>query len=309
MILIVSSQGDSSTSKVIEWIKSKNKNVEVVRIDDDLGYSVSFKGKDIFVNIHHGNKIIKLDDITAYWYRRGRIRFKYAGNKFFKLGDEEENVLEQYIECKLLDKRSLGGFQTVDPNKLIVLEEATKIGISIPDSYFFESYKDMIDFKDGELITKNYLQTSMFDFSDGTLLIYTNPVKIKSRSNIKFAPSFFQKKIEKLFELRIFYLYGEFYSMAIFSQADKQTSLDFRRYNHKIPNKRVPFSLPQDIEHKLNELMNKLKMDTGSIDMIVSTENEYVFLEVNPIGQFGMVSYPCNYHLEEVIANYLLNEK
>jgi D-alanine-D-alanine ligase-like ATP-grasp enzyme len=51
--------------------------------------------------------------------------------------------------------------------------------------------------------------------------------------------------------------------------------------------------------------MNKLDLNCGSIDMIVTPKNEYVFLEVNPVGQFGMVSYPCNYNLEKKIAEYL----
>jgi hypothetical protein len=39
--------------------------------------------------------------------------------------------------------------------------------------------------------------------------------------------------------------------------------------------------------------------------MIVTPEGEYVFLEVNPTGQFGWVSDNCNYYLEEKIANHL----
>jgi hypothetical protein len=41
--------------------------------------------------------------------------------------------------------------------------------------------------------------------------------------------------------------------------------------------------------------------------MIVTPEKKYIFLEVNPIGQFNQVSIPCNYAIEEKIANYLLN--
>ena len=55
--------------------------------------------------------------------------------------------------------------------------------------------------------------------------------------------------------------------------------------------------------------MEALGLVMGSIDLIRSTEKEYVFLEVNPSGQFEMVSLPCNYHLEEKIANYLIRKK
>ena len=57
-----------------------------------------------------------------------------------------------------------------------------------------------------------------------------------------FAPSLFQSKIEKKYEIRSFYLKGKFYSMAIFSQNDTQTEIDFRRYNDFVPNRTIPYN-------------------------------------------------------------------
>jgi glutathione synthase/RimK-type ligase-like ATP-grasp enzyme len=51
--------------------------------------------------------------------------------------------------------------------------------------------------------------------------------------------------------------------------------------------------------------MLQLELTTASIDLIVDLNENYVFLEVNPDGQFGMISYPCNYYLEKEIANQL----
>jgi len=51
--------------------------------------------------------------------------------------------------------------------------------------------------------------------------------------------------------------------------------------------------------------MKKINLDNGSIDIIVDNNGKYYFLEINPVGQFGMVSIPCNYYLEKKIANYL----
>jgi glutathione synthase/RimK-type ligase-like ATP-grasp enzyme len=120
-----------------------------------------------------------------------------------------------------------------------------------------------------------------------------------------FFPSLLQINIPKRYELRIFYLAGKFYSMAIFSQQDTQTQLDFRNYNREKPNRNVPYQLPKEIENKLDLFMKAMDLDTGSIDMIVTPELEYVFLEVNPVGQYDMVSVPCNYFLHEKIAKYL----
>ena len=51
--------------------------------------------------------------------------------------------------------------------------------------------------------------------------------------------------------------------------------------------------------------MRKLKLDSGSIDIIVTNKGEYVFLEVNPVGHFTQVSSPCNYYLEKEIAEII----
>ena len=67
-----------------------------------------------------------------------------------------------------------------------------------------------------------------------------------------------------------------------------------------------PFKLPDDIEEKLDKLYKKLDLNTGSADFIVDKEGNYVFLEINPVGQFQMTSLPCNYNLEQKIANYLV---
>ena len=94
--------------------------------------------------------------------------------------------------------------------------------------------------------------------------------------------------------------------MAIFSQNDEQTKVDFRKYNLKIPNRFIPFSLPSIVLQKLKKLMDTLKLSTGSIDLVVDINDVYYFLEVNPVGQFGMVSSPCNYNIEKKLVNTLL---
>jgi glutathione synthase/RimK-type ligase-like ATP-grasp enzyme len=121
-----------------------------------------------------------------------------------------------------------------------------------------------------------------------------------------FHPSMVQKQIDKQWELRIFFLEGQFYAMAIFSQETAATAVDNRKnFDANCLPRRVPYLLPEKIKRQLCKLMTKLKLNTGSIDMIVTKSNEYYFLEVNPIGQFGMVSQPCNYYLEKKIAKSL----
>ncbi|MGH9762966.1 MAG: hypothetical protein ACREAC_19250, partial [Blastocatellia bacterium] len=67
----------------------------------------------------------------------------------------------------------------------------------------------------------------------------------------------------------------------------------------------VPYRLSCDLESRLAALMKAVNLDTGSIDMVRTVDGRFVFLEVNPVGQFGMVSQPCNYYLERKLAKAL----
>jgi D-alanine-D-alanine ligase-like ATP-grasp enzyme len=97
--------------------------------------------------------------------------------------------------------------------------------------------------------------------------------------------------------------------MAMFTQNDNKTLIDFRDYNFDNPARRVPYKLPFNIEQKLTKFMNLMRINCGSFDLIKTKEGKYVFLEVNPVGQFGMTSFPCNYNLEKEIAVHLIKKR
>jgi ATP-GRASP peptide maturase of grasp-with-spasm system len=163
--------------------------------------------------------------------------------------------------------------------------------------------------KQGRIITKCIADGIFYSLDDYDFSMYTQEVTesmIVAIPEDLLYPSLFQQMLEKKYELRIFYLDGICYPMAIFSQNDKQTKVDFRHYNVQKPNRNVPYQLPSEIETGIVKLMESLELRCGSIDMVRTIDGQYVFLEVNPIGQFGMVSGPCNYYLEKEMAKYLI---
>ena len=74
---------------------------------------------------------------------------------------------------------------------------------------------------------------------------------------------------------------------------------------HKIY-RNVTFQLPLEVEQKIEQFMQLAKLNTGSIDVILTPDNQFVFLEVNPAGQFDWLSKSCNYYVEEAIAKELI---
>jgi hypothetical protein len=157
------------------------------------------------------------------------------------------------------------------------------------------------------LITKAISESvHLYNNQCGFIMNYTGGINTKHIVKDNHRTTYLiQEKVEKLFEIRSFYLEGNFYSMAMFSQQNEKTKDDFRNYDFSNPIRTVPFKLPIEVEAKLRNLMNVLTLNTGSIDIAYNSRKEYIFFEVNPVGQYGMVSNPCNYNLDREIAKSL----
>lgn len=330
MLLILSEKGDLSTNDVIDWLY--HLKVPFIRLNSDETEGVSINAENfsdgLSCKIVTKNHTFYLNEIIGYWYRRG-------GLPFFKIPvksiDEafDENVrgkVKEYLNNeahtlyaflhRYLDQipGKIGSSESAGVNKLIVLDTAKKIGLKTPNWSVLMEKEDAVHFIEkhgGEVITKGIWESLIVSTDDSGYSTYTEQVGYDSFDDIKstFFPSLLQNKIQKKYEVRVFFLLDSFWSMAIFSQNDPQTTVDFRKYNDDKPNRNIPFQLPKEIEEKLIKLMRQLKLETGSIDLIVDENDDFIFLEVNPVGQFGMTSSPCNYSLEKKIAQHFYNNQ
>ena len=316
VILIVSNENDQSTVDVIEWLLHYGVVFHRINFSTRVRIVELSLGNEKFVFEYLGldNNWIRVDcdDLKSYWYRRGNfsliptLDFNASPLKNY-LSKERESLVEFIHHFLRSYKFSINSFLDNKINKLIALDVAKKMGLDIPETCIVSSLKLLHEkLQTGEWIVKSIFRSSFqsednVEFHGGTFL-----VEQAMPSEKHFFPSLIQRKIEKLYELRIFYLLGEFYSSAIFSQQDPKTKIDFRNYNYGKPNRVIPYKLPVDIERKLHSLMTELRMNSGSIDVVVDSDYKYVFLEVNPVGQFQQVSIPCSYYIENIIAEKLI---
>lgn len=305
MILILSDTFDSTTTEVIKWLEYHNK--KWIRINTQDPVELRWEGVEIIITTTATE--IRLSEVHSFWYRRGifSIQNKWVTGipPFDDLQTKELNTIIEFLYYRLTRIRHINTIANATVNKLIVSDFARQLGMLTPEDLLYSDARSLtVQLTDTKsYITKVISGNCLQEFPDFTIYNYTKEVAAPAAHS--FFPSLVQNKIEKKYELRIFYLDGRCYTMAIFSQKDNQTTVDFRNYNDEKPNRTVPYRLPTGIAAKIKALMHKLDLNCGSIDMIVTPENEYVFLEVNPIGQFGMVSFPCNYHLDKIIAEYL----
>jgi len=312
MILILSSIDDQATIDVIRWLCYLNSE-NVIRLNDAdrlLIECIAVKedGTEIIVRLLPDDKIIALHKATSFWYRRGQWNFYVPKTEAPKLDAalrREIKSVEGFIN-NFFNRFSqrIGSYQENFLSKLTCLLAARSVGLKIPET-LITSHKHSLnkDLKASKAISDIMVTTEEGDIMGlGTILIDSEQLR---KAPDFFFPTLFQRYISKAYELRIFYLHGKLWSMAIFSQNNEKTKIDFRNYDHEKPNRTVPYLLPTCIEDKLLLLMKQLKLTNGSIDMVVDHFGDFYFLEVNPIGQFSQVSTPCNYYLEKEIATFL----
>lgn len=315
IILICSNEAEGSTDFVCEWLNYLNKpflrfchkdKIEILQVlifNNEIDIKFTLKGKTLF-----------LSEVKSYWYRRSSLkfsdfdkieinsRFDYAINDYL-LPTENDQIIK-YFKNRLNEKAILNKEEDNQLLKLDALYWAKKYELTIPDTQVTRTKEDLNFFKNNDLITKA-IGDIIFEVEGTSYSMMTNKIEINEIQNEYFFPTLFQNLVDKKFELRVFFFNEKFYSTAIFSQNNEKTKVDFRNYDRDFPNRVVPYRLPIEIEQKLSKLMAKLDLKSGSIDLAYTKDGDYVFFEVNPVGQFEQVSIPCNYEIFKKVAIFL----
>lgn len=328
MILIFSTVQDPATNDVMPWLVRGGS--EIVRInDDDPAEEVEVELSETDVRFRLKGRWYAGSDIDAIWYRKGTFWFPAADLPLHFPGQEmlgarlksrlgmEESVARDYFHyfIRARGTRILGNPFLGDPNKLLVLHKAREIGLKVPPFEVLNRLRPSHLANPSRYITKalsNGMYLWDFDGARRGYFSYTEELATAlcgEDASDSFPVSLLQEKIAKQFETRTFYLDGRMFSAAIYSQNDPQTSVDYRKYNYKRPNRNVPINLPAEVEEKLDRLFRTLDLNTGSADMIVDEEGEFVFLEINPTGQYSNVSIACNFNIDQLIAEWLTAER
>lgn len=328
MIFICSDSNDFSTTQVIKWINYFGKKYIRFNEEDRIKLVKTIGLNDFIFEIQSdlSTERFRFSQIQAYWYRRGGINLSYHFVENDKLNSKEINqylwnesfAITNFIERLLEDNTlySIGKQSFNYINKLSVLRKAAELKLDVPKTIVTTTKADLqIFYNENQhvgIVTKDMHHPLNIKFSDTEAgVLYTSEI---SQCHIDVLPEFFfstkfQEKLDKDFEIRTFFIGKNTYSMAIFSQNDDKTKIDFRKYNNAKPNRTPPYNLPDNVKKKLIQLMSNIGLNSGSIDIVYTKDKRFVFLEVNPIGQFDQLSYPCNYNIEKIIANYLINGK
>lgn len=129
------------------------------------------------------------------------------------------------------------------------------------------------------------------------------PAELTALENLSYAPVIFQEYIPAALDLRITWVGDQAFAAAIDAE-----SLSYKvDYRMELAQARVePFALPETVLSRLRALMSRLHLVYGAIDMRVTPEGRFVFLEINPSGQWLFMEEPTGLPITEAFCQLLL---
>jgi hypothetical protein len=191
---------------------------------------------------------------------------------------------------------------------------AAKVGFLVPQTLITTSRAEAIRFCEdagGSVVMKSLSGGKIQPKTDGegvpfnimTMRVSAEDVASAEPAQISCAPHFFQREISKSFELRVVVVDNDIFAFKINSQNFKSTELDWRNGIQLLDFS--PIALSSDVLTKIRLFMKAIGYTFGSLDFIVDTSGDLIFLECNEDGQWAWLDDRCDMAISAAYASVL----
>lgn len=311
-ILIVTSRWDTTAYAAAAILRKNGREVAFFYPEDipqRAQIEMQFRQGKWSNRLYTEDGSIDLDDIKAVWWRKpyvsrpseslSRVQFPYARR-------ESEYAMKGMWEL-LLNNPDV--YWMSNPhnirragNKVIQMEKGTAHGLVSPKTLITNDPEDVRKFYD------ETSQRMVFKSMTGPFLLpgeveepYTAETFVpglplvrpftdedmKNVDSVRQSACMFQELVEKKHELRVTVFEDRIFTCRINSQKNELTRYDWRRQD-TLPQATVG-ELPDSIADACLKLLDEFGLRFGAFDFIVTPDDEHIFLEVNPNGQWLFV--------------------
>jgi hypothetical protein len=320
MILILTEPSDEHANHIAA--KLRERGADFVRFNPaqfprEAEISLSYSPQGEFNPVLRlGAERVALDGLHSIWYRRPEppVAPDEISDALLREAVQQEckNFVQDLwnsLDCLWLPAPPATVGQT--QLKASQLRVAGQLGFELPPTLITNSEADLLDFysrHNGSIVSKP-VGFSFFNTLGNTFCRYTEMVTkrdIAYARQVSYCPMIFQAYVPKLVELRITVVGQQVFAAEIHSQSSNHTRHDWRRYDeYQTPH--FAHQLPREIERLCVELVAQLGLLYGAIDMVLTPDGRYVFLEINPNGQYLWIEDATGLPISEAICDLLIN--
>ena len=327
MIFIITNKEDVHPTPVIEYLNERKIpvfrfNTEALLSDYEFRWWCDEAGSDFYMKDIQGGHEVYGHDITSVWELRpvSPEDLKIEADEIInKHNLKEANGFLTFLLYYFIDVFSLGSqaYDEISASKMLQLKIAVELGMKIPATCFSNRREDILDFARGmeNIILKPIKEDSIFYDDEREYVFYAKKVetaRLRELPEEAFTQtvSFVEKYIEKKFELRITVVGHEIFACKIDSQIlpEDKGRIDWRQ-GIDIGLKQEKFDLPERIGEFCLKYLERMHLNFGCFDFIVTPGDEYVFLECNPNGQWLWVEDGTGLPITKAVAECLIRGK
>ena len=310
-IIVISNKYDIHTDSVIECLSDNSEEVIRINTEDFRRNDLFFSNETWQVTTREG-RIVKPKNVKSVYVRRiSPILTDDTTDEYREFVAKETLVALDYLLFFLSKQKCMDSpmKRRVASNKIIQLEQAKKIGFQIPRYRITNNPDEAEKFvKSTNKIVYKTLSDPIIDFGEnGEGMINASLVSNEDFSEQKFnvfmAPCQFQKYIEKSYELRIHVIEEKIIAVKIDSQAQEHTKIDWRTGQDLSMFETIEIS--KEIQEKVIKFIKSFGLHFGIIDMIVDKKGNYIFLELNPNGNWLFIESKIDIQISSMVAGWL----
>jgi ATP-grasp ribosomal peptide maturase len=291
----------------------REREVDVCRVNTawfpaQLSLAAELRGGRWSGTLSTEHRTLDLDEVRAVWYRNPEAYQLPA-----ELSAAERH--HAFMEAKY----GLGGVLASLPvlwvnhparaadaaYKPVQLATASRSGLSVPNTVITNEPSTVRAFADrGKTITKLLGASSIYEEGQRkvgfTRLV--DEADLADLRGIEVTTHCFQSWVPKSFETRVTVVGDAMTAVAIHagsasSYVDWRTDYDALSYELT--------DLPEQVESGIRRLMDSLGLKYGALDFVVTPDGEWIFLEVNPTGQYGWIEAKTGAPLTDQLAELL----
>ena len=302
MILVISGSDDLVAQAIHEELRQCGQSSELLDFQffprrDRLAYALSSDGQ-VSRSYWLDGAELNLNNVTSVlWRRPAKVKTELP-NVDPSIARYVETSSDEVLEGFFND---LGCFQVPASRtvlksayaKIPQLTLAAKLGFNLPVTLITNDPGEFLDFyrlHNGQVITKTasvQAETWLGPMCTAYARLI-HPRDLLHFQDVQSCAVIAQVYVKKALEVRVTVVGNDVFAAGIHSQVTRRTRVDWRRYDRTSTPHDI-HGLPPEIAQLCLALVRSMGLAYGAIDLILTPEGQYVFLEINPNGQYKWI--------------------
>ena len=318
VLIVTRSDDNDCVPRVVKALR--HRGAMPVRFDTDrfpteTRLSIRYDGPDERVQLATPEAEVDLAQASAVWHRRLAFGKRISESMESQMRDaciQESRATAMGLIASLrafhLDREaSIRSAQ----HKPLQLSVARELGLETPRTLITNDPRAVREFVadcPGGVVAK-MLSSFAIRENGHEKVVFTTPLKpsdLERMNGLELSPMTFQERVPKALELRVTVVGERVLSAAVDSNAMTGAEADWRRRGEALEMAWQPHAMPPDIERRVSRFMDSFGLNYGALDFILTPDGRWVFLEINPVGEYFWLDHLFTPSISEALADTLL---